>query len=183
MISSVTELREAKEHISEVMEELSKAGISFNAEIPVGCMIEVPSAAIMTDLLAPECDFLSIGTNDLIQYSLAVDRGNQLMRYLYSPAHPSVLRLIHLVTYHAARFGRPVTLCGEVASDPRFTPLLIGLGVKELSMAAHYIPMVQQTIRRFDSLSAHRLAEEVLRLTTPQEIMERLEVEYRELQA
>lgn len=181
MITSVTELREAKSHLEEVMVELDRAGIPFNRELPVGCMIEVPSAAIMTDILAPECDFFSIGTNDLIQYALAVDRGNQLMRYLYTPAHPSILRLIHLVAKNAARFKIPVTLCGEVAADPRFTALLIGLGVGELSMATRYIPVIQQMVRRFDLLSAHRLAQEVIQLTTPQEILDRLEEEYRRI--
>jgi len=181
MITSVTELREAKEHIERVAEELDHAGVPYNRELPVGCMIEVPSAAIMTDVLAPECDFFSIGTNDLIQYALAVDRGNQLMRYLYTPAHPSIMRLIHLISKNAARSRIPVTLCGEVAADPRFTPLLVGLGISELSMATRYIPVVQQMVRRFDVLGAHQLAEEVLRMTTPQEILDRLEEEYRRL--
>jgi phosphoenolpyruvate-protein phosphotransferase (PTS system enzyme I) len=178
MITSLHELQEAKRHLEEVRLELEAQGVPCQGTILVGCMIEVPSAAITCDLLAPHCDFFSIGTNDLVQYALAVDRGNQVMRYLYSPAHPCVLRLIRMVAAGGASHRIPVSLCGEVASDPRFTALLVGLGVTELSMAPRYIPTVQQAVRRVDLVYAHQLAERALALSSAQEVMELLQQEH-----
>lgn len=180
MITSLHELREAKDHLMEARRELHRQGIPCADSIPVGCMIEVPSAAITCDLLAPECDFFSIGTNDLVQYALAVDRGNQMMRYLYSPAHPCVLRLIRMVAAGGAAHNIPVSLCGEVASDPRFTALLLGLGIAEFSMAPRYIPMVQQEVRRLDMATARRLAERALAMDSAHDVIELLQQEYRE---
>ena len=142
-------------------------------------MVEVPSAAIISDLLAKECDFLSIGTNDLVQYALAVDRDNHAMSSLYSPTHPSVLRLIKLVVSEANHQGIPVTVCGEVASDPRFTPLLLGLGVHELSVASRFIPIVKNAIRNTSIVEASRLAEKVMGLSTSLEIEELLNQDYK----
>lgn len=143
-------------------------------------MIEVPSAAIIADLLAKECDFLSIGTNDLVQYSLAVDRGNQSLSELYTPTHPSVIRLIRMVVAEANHQGIPVTVCGEVAADPRFTALLLGLGVREFSMSYRYIPVIKETIRKISIVEASRTAELVLRKSTASEIQECLEAQYEE---
>src|SRR6202035_4385978 len=143
----------------------------------IGCMIEVPSAAIIADLLAKECDFLSIGTNDLVQYALAVDRGNHAMSSLYKPTHPSMIRLIKLIVHEANHQGIPVTMCGEVAADPRFTPLLLGLGVHELSVASRYIPIVKNAIRNTSIVAASKLAEEALFLPTAHDIQELLNQE------
>lgn len=178
MISSLSELLEAKQLLNEVMEELKNdRGLKLKP-IRIGSMIEVPSAAIISDLLAKECDFLSIGTNDLVQYALAVDRDNHMMNNLYTPTHPSVIRLIKLVVSEANRHGIPVTVCGEVASDPKFTPLLLGLGVHELSVASRFIPSVKNAIRHTSILAASHLAEHVMKLSTASEIEELLIREY-----
>jgi phosphoenolpyruvate-protein phosphotransferase (PTS system enzyme I) len=181
MVSGLPELREAKAYVAEVVEELQQAGIPFKEDIQVGCMIEVPSAAITCDLLARECDFFSIGTNDLVQYSLAVDRSNQAMNYLYTPAHPAVIRLISLIVAEANRNRIPVTMCGEVAADPRFVPLLMGLGVHELSVNSRYLPIIKNVIRSTEVVAACRLAERVLQLNTPLEVLEVLIDEHRKI--
>lgn len=178
MISSLTELIEAKAVIKEVEEELAQNGIKLHKPLRVGCMIEVPSAAIIADLLAQECDFLSIGTNDLVQYSLAVDRGNHALSRIYNPTHPGIIRLIKMVVGEANRYSVPVSLCGEIAADPRFTPLLLGLGIQELSVSARYIPLIKNAIRRTNILKARKLSENVLSLTNAHDILELLTEEY-----
>lgn len=178
LVSSLSELLEAKAILKETYHELVNRGETIAAHIPVGCMIEVPSAAIITDLLAKECDFLSIGTNDLVQYSLAVDRGNHVLSDLYTPAHPSVIRLIRLIVSEANHQGTSVAVCGEVAADPRFTPLLLGLGIRELSMAPRYIPLVKNAIRNTSIVAASKLADEVLSLFSASAIQELLTREY-----
>lgn len=178
MVSGLSELKEAKQLLQQVENELKEEGIPFQQKIRLGSMIEVPSAAIVADLIAKECDFLSIGTNDLVQYSLAVDRGNELLSGIYTPTHPGVIRLIKTVVTEANRQGIPVTVCGEIAADPRFTPLLMGLGVHELSVSARYIPIIKHQIRRMTIVRAAHLAEEVLNLGEPQEIAALLEKEY-----
>jgi phosphoenolpyruvate-protein phosphotransferase (PTS system enzyme I) len=178
MVSSLSELLEAKELVREVQNELKKNKIPYNAKVKIGCMIEVPSAAIIADLLAQECDFLSIGTNDLVQYSLAADRSDQTLSAFYTPAHPGILRLIKMIVRGGNQFGVPVSICGEVASDPRFVPLLIGLGIHELSVAARFLPEIKSTIRRVSMISAMELAETALGMTTAQEIELLLDKEY-----
>jgi len=180
MISSLSELIKAKAILQEVKEELLKENIQVKDSIPIGCMVEVPSAAVITDLLVKECDFLSIGTNDLVQYALAVDRTNNSLRDLYSPTHPSVIRLIRLIVSEANHHGIPVTVCGEIAADPRFTPLLLGLGVHELSVATRYIPMIKNAIRRLSLISSGKFAEQVLLQSSANDIEKLLEKEYRE---
>lgn len=179
MIAALTELREAKQLVRDITDELLKNNVPVKIPVRIGCMIEVPSAAIISDLLAKECDFLSIGTNDLVQYALAVDRDNHSMSALYSPAHPSVIRLIKLVVTEANNVGIPITVCGEVAADPRFTPLLLGLGVHELSVACRYIPLIKSAVRNTSILSASQLADKVLSLSTGQEIENLLNDEYK----
>ena len=179
MISALSELLEAKAILQNVREELIKDNIAVAEFIPIGCMIEVPSAAIISDLLANECDFLSIGTNDLVQYTLAVDRSNNTLNHLYNPTHPSILRLIKLVVTEANHKGIPVTVCGEIAADPRFTPLLLGLGVNELSVACRYLPVIKNAIRNTSIVAAIKLAEKALTLTSPEEIEELITKEYK----
>ncbi|MGE3954678.1 MAG: phosphoenolpyruvate--protein phosphotransferase [Parachlamydiales bacterium] len=178
MVSGLPELLEAKGIVSEVKHQLRQQNVPFNEDIQIGCMIEVPSAALTTDILARECDFLSIGTNDLVQYSLAVDRDNEQMSYLYSPAHPSVIRLIKMITSEGNRNGVKVSLCGEVAADPRFTALLLGLGVQELSVAARYLPIIKNAIRSTSIIAAADLAERVLTMPTAITILDALIAEY-----
>lgn len=178
MVSGLPELLEAKAIVEESKQELSLGEKRRIGRIRIGCMIEVPSAAILSDLLGKECDFLSIGTNDLVQYSLAADRSNQAMSMVYTPTHPSVIRLIKLVVSQANQCGIPVTICGEVAADPRFTPLLMGLGVAELSVASRYLPLVKNAIRNTSIVAATQLAEKALGLSTPTEIQDLLTLEY-----
>lgn len=178
MVSGVPEIIEAKKIVNEVHHELSQKNLAPKKLPKIGCMIEVPSAVIIADLLAKECDFLSIGTNDLVQYSLAVDRTNEEVSAAYTPMHPSVLRMIKFVVTQAKHYGKPVTVCGEVAADPRFTPLLIGLGCHELSVASRHLPFVKNAIRKTSYLSAYQLAARVLTLTTSADIQELLMSEY-----
>lgn len=179
MVSSLSELLEAKKLIAEAREELESRGNAV-PDIPIGCMVEVPSAAILCDLLVKECDFLSIGTNDLVQYALAADRGNHTLSGLYTPAHPSVLRLIKLILIAAQRKGISVSICGEVAADPRFTPLLIGLGVHELSVAPRYIPIVKSAIRRTSVIEAAKFAEKALLLSDAEAVEQLLNETYQQ---
>ncbi len=174
MISGLSELHEAKELVEEVKQELHAAGIPFSTNIPIGCMIEVPSAALTCDELAQECDFLSIGTNDLVQYSLAVDRNNPSMSYLYSPAHPSILRMIKMVVSEASRTNISVSVCGEIAADPRFTALLLGLGVNELSVSSYSLPIIKNVIRHLSIVEATHLADQALGLSTADEVVKLL---------
>lgn len=179
MISALSELLEAKAILKETQEELLASGEKIADYISVGCMIEVPSAAIIADLLAKECDFFSIGTNDLVQYTLAVDRTNNALSNVYMPTHPSVIRLIKLVISEANHHGIPVSICGEVAADPRFTPLLLGLGVHELSVAPRYLTAIKNAIRNTSIVEASKLVEEVLTLSSATEIEMILNREYR----
>lgn len=179
MVSSLSELLEAKALVKEVQKDLKKEKIPYNQKIKIGCMIEVPSAAIISDLLAAECDFLSIGTNDLVQYSLVVDRSDETLSNFYSPAHPSILRMIKLVVTAAQSHDVPVSICGEVAADPKFVPLLIGLGVQQLSVAARFLLEIKSAIRKTSIVRAIQLAEEALKLGSSHEINALLEREYR----
>lgn len=179
MLSGSFELIEAKKILYLAMKELDERGEKYRPDVKIGCMIEIPSAAITSDEFAKHCDFLSIGTNDLVQYSLAVDRGNQTMSYLYNPADPSIVRLIKMIVLEANRNGISVSVCGEIAADPRFTALLLGLGVHELSCSVRFLPIVKNVIRGTTIISASTLAEEVLRMSTADEIQKRLNLEYR----
>ncbi len=172
LISGIGELRQAKEILESVKEGLRSKKVPFDEEIRVGVMIEVPSAAMTADLLAKECDFFSIGTNDLIQYCIAIDRGNQHVAYLYEPLHPAVLRTIKSVIAAAHHEGIWVGMCGEMAGDPMCTMILLGLEIDELSMNAVSIPTVKQIIRSIRREEAAELTYHALTLTTAKEIEE-----------
>ncbi len=178
MISDLSELIEAKELIAEVQNELSHSGKTIEKKVRIGCMIEVPSAAMIADLLAKECDFIAIGTNDLVQYLLAVDRSNQAVNKLYNPMHPALIRMLKLVVGQASQYGVPVSVCGEIAGDPRFTPLLIGLGINELSVSLRNLPLIKKVIRHTSVVRCHELVEEVQSLSTPGEIQDLLNQEF-----
>ncbi len=147
MLSNLDEFKQVIEFIDEVKDELEQEGYEYDTSIPIGGMIEVPAAAITADQFAPELDFLSIGTNDLIQYTLAIDRVDDEVNYLYDPLHPSVLRLIKHTIDAGIRFNTPVSLCGEMASDAMYTRLLLGMGLKKFSMDPLVIPEIKQIIR------------------------------------
>ncbi|MCB1109905.1 MAG: phosphoenolpyruvate--protein phosphotransferase [Chlamydiia bacterium] len=170
MISDVTELLQAKELIQEAALELRSEGHEIADEIPIGCMIEVPSAVMVCDHIARECDFLSIGTNDLIQYTLAADRATQEVYPFYKRAHPSILRMIQKVIEEGIKENIPVSLCGEIASDPLLAPLLIGLGVRKLSCASRFIPRLRKMITHLTVPEVEQVTQELLRLETAEAI-------------
>jgi phosphotransferase system enzyme I (PtsI) len=172
MISGLEELREAKRIFCEVKEELSASGIPVGDDIEIGIMIEVPSAVIIADALAKEVDFFSIGTNDLIQYSLAIDRINERVTYLYEPLHPAVLRLIKQVVDIGHGAGIRVAMCGEMAGEPAYIMILLGLEIDELSMNPLAIPRVKKIIRDSTLKESRELLEHVMTLTTAAEIRE-----------
>ena len=174
MISSIEELREAKKIIQDVKEELKRKQIPFNENIKIGIMIEIPSAALMAEELAKECDFFSIGTNDLIQYTVAVERGNEKVANLYTHFHPAVIRLIKYVVDSAHKNNILCGMCGEAAGDPLFIPVLVGLGLDEFSMNANKILRVRKLIRELNFKDCQKLAEEVLKLSTTEEIKRKL---------
>ncbi|MDB5306821.1 MAG: ptsI [Gemmataceae bacterium] len=170
MISTVEELRQCKTLLNEVREDLEDAGIPFKSDIPVGTMIEVPSAALLADVLAKEADFFSIGTNDLVQYTLAADRNNENVAHLYNPADPAVLRLIRMVVEAGAREGIDVNVCGEMSGEPLYVPLLVGLGLRQLSATPRKIPEIKRVIRQLKVEEAERVAQHALRLETARQV-------------
>ncbi len=172
LVSGLSELLRAREMLNRCMDELSSEGIAFNEKIPVGVMIEVPSAAVCADLLAPHVDFFSIGTNDLIQYTVAVDRVNPHVADLYRPTHPAVIRLIKRTVEAGESQGIWTGVCGEMAGDIRLTPLLLGLGVEELSVSPKTLPKVGQVIRSLNYGQCHALAENALRESRSQRILD-----------
>jgi phosphoenolpyruvate-protein phosphotransferase (PTS system enzyme I) len=172
MISDLSELREAKAVLEEAKEDLRLQKIEFNENIAVGIMVEVPSAALAADLLAPEVDFFSLGTNDLIQYLLAIDRNNDRLSYLYDPLHPAVIRIMKFVVEKAHEVGVKVGLCGEAASDPQNLIVLLGLGLDELSMNPVSVPLIKHMIRSMNYSDAREIFEHCIALSTAQEVNE-----------
>jgi phosphotransferase system enzyme I (PtsI) len=170
MISTVEELRQCRTLLNEVKEDLEEEGIPFNPNLRVGTMIEVPSAAILADVLAREVDFFSIGTNDLIQYTLAADRNNENVANLYNPADPAVLRLIKRVVEAAHKEQIEVNVCGEMSGEPLFAPLLVGLGLRQLSATPRKIPEIKRVIRQLTVPETERLAERALHMETARQV-------------
>jgi phosphotransferase system enzyme I (PtsI) len=163
MISTAGEIRRVREALEQVARRLRRRGVRLPKGLPpLGVMIEVPGAALAADSLAAEADFFAIGTNDLIQYTLAIDRGDEQVAHLYNPLHPAVLRLIQFTIEAALRRGMPVSICGEMAGEPRFAALLLGLGLRNLSMAPRNIPRVKQRIRSLDIVAATRRARAIM---------------------
>jgi phosphotransferase system enzyme I (PtsI) len=170
LISGVTEYRRARTILDEVKAELDQAGVPYGRDVPVGIMIEIPAAVAMADVLAREVDFFSIGTNDLIQYALAIDRVNEHVAHMYQPFHPAVLRLIQASVLAAHQAGIPVALCGEMAAEFLAVPLLLGFGLDELSMPASAIPHIKRIIRRLTYKQAQRMLHECLQFATSAEV-------------
>jgi len=163
MISTIGELRHAREAMEQVARRLHRRGVKLPKSLPpLGAMIEVPAAALAADALAAEADFFAVGTNDLIQYTLAIDRSDEQVAHLYNPLHPAVLRLIQFAVEAASRRRIPISVCGELAGDPRYAALLLGLGLRELSMTPQSIPRVKQRIRSLDMVAATRRARAIM---------------------
>lgn len=170
MISGIEEFEEALSVVKKVKGELKNQKIPYDKDLPIGLMIEVPSAALTSDILAEKADFLSIGTNDLIQYSIAIDRGNEKVASMYQPLHPGLIRLIHMVVQNAHRHGKPVSLCGEMGGDPLYTPILLGLGLDEISMSAYSLPEIKKIIRSVSIAESEELLGTILEMRSYREI-------------
>ncbi len=170
LVATLLEFRQAKMILMDVMEDLEDEGIEFQSDIPVGMMVEVPSAVILAEEFAQEVDFFSIGTNDLIQYTLAVDRSDPSVASLYRAGDPSILQLIRMVLRAAKKHDRPVTVCGQMSSDVRFIPLLLGLGLRHLSATPHSIPRLKEVVRHISIPDAERIAEHACSLDLARDV-------------
>jgi len=175
MISGLSELKRANQMLEMVKSDLRAENIAFDESIEVGAMVEIPSAAAIIDLLAEEADFFSIGTNDLIQYLMAVDRLNDRVAHLYEPAHPAVLRTLKTIIDEANRLGKAVSVCGEIAGDPLYASLLVGMGASSLSLTSSMLPEVKYLIRNTTMADAQALVEDVLLINDPAAVVRRLE--------
>jgi phosphoenolpyruvate-protein phosphotransferase (PTS system enzyme I) len=174
LVSCIEEVRKFRDFCQDVVRELDREGVAHRAEVPLGAMVEVPAAAWIADHLARELDFLSIGTNDLIQYTLAVDRSNEHVASLYQPLHPAILHTLRRVADAGANGGARISVCGEMAANPRYAPVLVGAGLRHLSMSPLSIPLVKDAIRRLDAAAAREFFDECLRLSSASEIESRL---------
>ena len=172
LITAVEELREGKALVEECKAELKEAGVDFNEDIPVGVMTETAASGVIADLLAKEADFFSIGTNDLTGYTMAADRGNSDVAYLYSPFQPSVLRMIKSIIENGRAADIPVGMCGEAAADPKMIPLLISFGLTEFSVSAPSVLKVRGTIAKWTKDEADKVADKVMSMTTEAEVLE-----------
>jgi len=183
MISNYEEVRQAKQIVRDAAASLDKEGIDYSRNIEIGIMIEIPSAAIMADVLADEVDFFSIGTNDLIQYMLAIDRGNRQVAHLYHPLHPAVIRMVQHVANVAREKGVKVSMCGEMAGDTANLPVLLGLGIDELSMNPQAIPEVKHAIRCISMDYAKKFIKEVLKQKTCEDVYKLVRDNYSDIMA
>jgi phosphotransferase system enzyme I (PtsI) len=172
MITEYEEIKEVKLLFEEVKKELRSKKVKFDTNIPLGIMIEVPAAAAMTDVLVKEVDYLSIGTNDLIQYYLAVDRSNELVSYLFKPLHPSILRILKYIIETTQSAGKEVTVCGEMAADPLSALVLLGFGLRKFSMNPIFIPRIKEVLRSVENKTIRRIVRKAMQLNSAQEIEE-----------
>ena len=170
LIATLLELRQAKMVLADVVEDLEESGEQFNRDLPVGMMVEVPSAVLMIDHFAEEVDFLSIGTNDLIQYTLAVDRSNKDVADLYSASDPAVLKLLQIAIDAAARHNKPISLCGQMSTNSTYTMLLLGMGLRQMSVAAAAIPEIKRICRTVSLDHCRRVAERALTLENARDV-------------
>lgn len=170
MITTVEELKRSKTIVAEIIEDLKKEKIPFDENMPIGVMIEVPSAVINADILARHADFFSIGTNDLVQYILAVDRISEKIAYLYNPLNLAVLRFLRQIVEVSNKFDIPVSICGEMAGEPQYTMLLLGLGFKQLSMSPTYMYQVKRIIRSVRMDECRSMVEKLFELEDTEDI-------------
>jgi phosphotransferase system enzyme I (PtsI) len=181
LIISLMELRQAKMALRDAMEDLEEIGVEFRRDIPIGIMIETPAAALMCEEFAQEVAFVSIGTNDLIQYTLAVDRSNERVAPLFTACHPAVLRLLRRIISTCDKAGVDCSLCGEIAGEPLYTMLLLGLGLRHFSMASGDVPEIKKLIRSTKMSTARRVAREALKLDTDRQVQNYLRDETRKI--
>lgn len=174
MITEYEEIKEVKMLFQEVKEELKSQKVKFDTHIPLGVMIEVPAAATITDVLVREVDYLSIGTNDLIQYYLAVDRSNELVSYLFKPLHPSILRILKFIIETSQAAGKEITVCGEMAADPLSALVLLGFGLRKFSMNPIFIPRIKEVLRSVEIKTIQRIVRKAMKLKSAQEIEEHI---------
>ena len=174
MISSASEIIKVKEIINNLKVRLKAKGRNYNVNVKIGAMIEIPSAALTLDVIAKEVDFISIGTNDLIQYTLAVDRNNSKISHLFEPFHPAIIRLIHQIVTIAHKNNIPAHICGELAAEPMAAILFVGMGIDELSMSAIAIPEIKKLIRSINYSDVKSLVERVLKLNNSIDIKNEL---------
>ncbi len=177
LISGVAEIRACRDYLETSKKALQSEGLAFDARMAVGIMIETPAAILIADLLAREVDFFSIGTNDLIQYCLAVDRSNEHVAYLYDPMHPAILKALHLICEAARNAGIEVSMCGEVAGEPLYAMVLLGLGFHELSMNAPAIPRIKRILRQVRRSEGEELVKQLMQFATASEVSRHLEEE------
>ncbi len=170
LVATLLEFRQAKMILMDVMEDLEDEGIPFQRNVPIGMMVEVPSAVILAEEFAREVDFFSIGTNDLIQYTLACDRSDPTVAHLYRSGDPSILRLIQMVLRAAEKHGKPVTVCGQMSSDPRFIPLLLGMGLRSLSATPQAIPRLKEVVRNLSITEAERISQHACSLDLARDV-------------
>jgi phosphotransferase system enzyme I (PtsI) len=170
LVSTLLEFRQAKMMVREAMEDLEEEGKDFDRGVKIGMMVEVPSAVMMMDHFVEDVDFFSIGTNDLIQYVLAVDRSNKDVASLYTAADPSVLRLINMAVRAAARHDKPISTCGQMCGNPLYTMLLLGLGLRSLSMTPAAIPEIKQVCRRVRIADCQRVADRALEMESARDV-------------
>jgi len=170
MVTMVEEFRRARAIVAEIQSDLRRHGLPFDPELPLGAMVEVPATALSARPLAEEADFLSVGTNDLSQYALAVDRNNARVSHLYQPLHPGVLTIVRMVVEAADSVGTPVSLCGEMAGDPDATLLLLGIGLRSLSMSPYHVPVVKKLISVTKLDHARKVAKEAFALGSTTEV-------------
>jgi phosphotransferase system enzyme I (PtsI) len=180
MVSGVQELRQTLDVLHEAKEDVTTKGQEFDPSVEVGIMVEIPSTVVIADLLAQDVDFFSIGTNDLIQYLLAIDRVNEHVSYLYQPLHPAVLRIVKRTVDVAHAAGIRVNMCGEMAGVPFYTPILLGLGIDELSMNALSLLKIKKVIRSINYQEVSKMADEILHLSTATDIEAYLRKEFAE---
>ena len=174
LVTGVQEIRTARSLLEECKQELSREGLEYDPKIALGVMIETPAAALTADLMAKEADFFSIGTNDLTQYTIAVDRGNAKVEQLYTALHPAVLRSIRGIIHAAKQAQIPVGMCGESAADPLLIPLLMQFGLDEFSVSASSVLKTRKTISEWNQEQVEQVAEQAMQLSTPQELDEYL---------
>ncbi len=170
LITTLLEFRQARMVLGDVIEDLEEQGVSFRRDVPVGMMVEVPAAAVMAEEFAREVDFFSLGTNDLIQYTLAVDRADQAVAYLYREGDPSILRLIRMVVEAAHQHNIPVSVCGQMSASPVFLPLLVGLGIRQISVTPHAIPELKEVIRKLTIERAEKIAKRACEIDVARDV-------------